>query len=75
MKQILFAVLATFFAMPIATPLLGTTASAQTRDEQVRTDRENLVKDLTWYYDDLDKGLAAAKRKNKPVMVVLRCIP
>lgn len=52
-----------------------TATSAQTRDQQVRNDRDQIVKDLTWYYDDLDKGIAAAQRTGKPMMVVLRCIP
>ena len=49
--------------------------SAQTRDQKVRSDRDQLIKDLSWYYDDLDKGITAAEKMNKPLMVVLRCIP
>lgn len=29
----------------------------------------------TWIYDDLDAGLAEAKKSGKPMMVVLRCVP
>ena len=53
----------------------GQNSFAQTRDEKVRSDREALKDDKTWHYDDLDKGIAAAKREGKPLMVVLRCIP
>ena len=63
-------------AIASATLLLGSTASAQqTRDEKVRQDREQLKDDTAWYYDDLEKGLEAAAAANKPLMVVLRCIP
>ena len=50
-------------------------ADAQTRDEKVRQDRAELLTDDSWYYDDLDAGLAAAKEQSKPLMAVLRCIP
>ena len=55
--------------------LAVTVANAQTRDEKVRQDRAELVEDDTWYYDDFDAGLSAAKEQNKPLMAVLRCIP
>src|SRR5258708_36904750 len=29
----------------------------------------------TWIYDDLDSGLAEAKKSGKPMLVVLRCVP
>ena len=48
---------------------------AQTRDEKVRNDRESLKNDESWFYDDLDRGVEEAKRADKPLMVVLRCIP
>lgn len=50
-------------------------AVAQTRDEKVINDREELIDDDTWYYDNLDAGLAEAQASGKPLMVVLRCIP
>lgn len=50
-------------------------AFGQTRDEQVRNDRQQLKDDSAWYYDDLQSGLQAAAAVNKPLMVVLRCIP
>ena len=29
----------------------------------------------TWIYDDLDAGVAEARRSGRPLMVVLRCVP
>lgn len=29
----------------------------------------------TWFYEDLEGGLAEAKRSGKPLLVVLRCVP
>jgi hypothetical protein len=28
----------------------------------------------TWFYDDLEAGIAEAARTRKPLMVVLRCV-
>ena len=50
-------------------------ATGQTRDELVRGDRDRWASDDQWYYDDLQEGIAAALEQNKPLMVVLRCIP
>ena len=36
------------------------------KDAEVRGD---------WVYDDLDAGLAQAKKAGKPAFVVLRCVP
>ena len=48
---------------------------AQTRDEMVRKDLADLKDDPVWTYNDLDAGVAEAKRTGKPLFVVLRCIP
>ena len=48
---------------------------AQTREEQVRGDREKVEADGFWIYNDLPAAFAQAKRENKPIIVVLRCIP
>ena len=45
------------------------------RDKKVRADREQLADDQRWYYDDLETGFGVARRDNKPLMIVLRCIP
>ncbi len=47
----------------------------QSREEKVRRDREKVLADGFWIYNDLEKGFAEAKRTGKPIVVVLRCIP
>ncbi len=39
-----------------------------------RNDRQ-VAEAQGWIYDDLAKGLAEAKRLDKPLMVVIRCPP
>ncbi len=58
-------------------PLLWPTcvAQAQTRDEKVRSDKEKVVADGFWIYNDLPAAMRQAKQNGKPVLVVLRCIP
>ena len=55
--------------------LFSSSSIAQTRDEKVRQDWQKLTADGSWYYDDLDAGIAVARKKKKPLMVVIRCIP
>jgi serine protease Do len=53
-------------------------AGAETvKDRQgaVLEDRAKMEKDARWIYDDIPRGLAEAKWKGKPVLVVLRCVP
>lgn len=50
-------------------------AQAVDRDTKVRNDRAEVVEAGYWIYDDLNKGLALAKQTNKPLLVVIRCIP
>jgi hypothetical protein len=51
------------------------TTHAQDRATKVRTDREQLAQSDIWTYNDLDRGIAEAKKTKKPLLVVLRCIP
>lgn len=60
------------FALLLVFP---STLNGQTRDEKVRNDRESLKNDTSWFYDDLAAGIEVATKENKPLMVVLRCIP
>jgi len=46
-----------------------------TRETKVRQDKQNLAENDIWIYNDLDRGLAEAKRTGKPLFVVIRCIP
>ncbi|MCH7988867.1 MAG: PDZ domain-containing protein [Planctomycetes bacterium] len=48
---------------------------AQTREQKVRADRDKVVAEGFWIYNDFEKGLAKAKETGKPLLVVLRCIP
>lgn len=48
---------------------------AQTRDEQVRGDREDLAGNEYWVYNNLEAGIQAARAERKPLLIVFRCIP
>jgi hypothetical protein len=50
-------------------------AVAQDRDTKVRKDREAFQGSTEWIYNDLAEGVRAAKAADKPLFVVLRCIP
>lgn len=58
--------------LPAAGAAEGT---GKTRDEMVRDDLSDWGDEGEWIYNDLEAGLAEAKRTGKPVMAVLRCIP
>src|SRR5690349_19873219 len=45
------------------------------REAKVRGDKAKLENDTNWIYNDWDKAVAEAKKANKPLMVILRCIP
>ena len=48
---------------------------AQSREEKVRSDRERVVADGFWIYNDIPGAMSKARESGKPVLVVLRCIP
>lgn len=48
---------------------------AQTREEKVHADREKVLREAFWIYNDLQAGFAEARKTGKPLLVVLRCIP
>lgn len=52
-----------------------TSISAQERKEKVLKDREEVSKDDLWFYNDFSEARAVAEKENKPMLVVLRCIP
>lgn len=61
------------FLLAAALPAL---ASAQpTTLEEIDTNFAEAPAADGWIYNNLDKGFAEAKAANKPLMVVLRCIP
>jgi hypothetical protein len=55
--------------------LAAAPAFAQTRDEKVRTDKSSVLDDGYWIYNDLPRAIDTAKRSDKPLMAVVRCIP
>ena len=58
--------------------LLAPLASADAvkdREGAVRSDREKMRTGSRWIYNDIDKGFAEAAKANKPLLVVLRCVP
>ena len=53
--------------------LCAQSAHAQNkRDTAVRADKKKLSYDDSWFYDDLEKGIAVAARTKRPLMVVFR---
>ena len=66
--------------LTVATIVLiaATSVSAQekkTRDQKVREDRQKVTSEGFWIYNDLPRAFAVAKETDKPMLVVLRCIP
>ncbi len=55
----------------------ATEAIAQNRDrnKMVLNDRQRVVEDGYWIYNNLDKATEQAKQTGKPILVVFRCIP
>ncbi len=45
------------------------------REDAVRADKKKIEADESWIYNDLNDARAQAKAENKPVMVLIRCIP
>ncbi len=61
---------ASFLIAIFAAPIFS-----QTREEKVLGDKKKFESMGLWFYNDLDGAFEAAKESNKPVLVVLRCIP
>jgi serine protease Do len=58
--------------------LFPAVASAQeklTREQKVLKDREHFESDSSWIYNDFTAALAEAKKTNKPILAVMRCLP
>jgi hypothetical protein len=47
----------------------------KTREQKVREDRQRVESEGRWIYNDLQQGIDQARKSNKPLLVVLRCIP
>lgn len=59
-------------ALVLTTPLA---AQNPTREQKVRDDKKKVEAEGYWIYNDLATATAEAKKANKPLVVVLRCIP
>ena len=57
------------------TAVLVLPAAAQDRLTKVKNDRQNVIDDGYWLYNDLPAAKEQAKESGKPILVVIRCIP
>jgi len=60
--------------LALAAVFLLTLAAPQDKDK-LREALKDTELQGTWIYDDLDAGIAEAKKSGKPMLVVLRCVP
>lgn len=61
--------------LPVILALFATELHAQDRETKVRTDRKNVLDEGYWIYNDLKTAFETARISNKPVLILLRCIP
>lgn len=61
-----------FLLLVVSVPL---SVAAQDRLTKVRNDRQNVIDDGYWIYNDLTAAKEQAKESGKPILVVIRCIP
>ena len=59
----------------ILSSALAPAEAVKDREGAVRNDRATMENDARWIYNDYHKGFAEARRKGKPLLVVLRCVP
>ena len=67
-----------FTAVLALTAFLATsTLAAPPKDRKtaVLDDRKEVSADARWVYTDFGKGAADAKKDNRPMLVVFRCVP
>jgi serine protease Do len=69
LSRLCFALLFSFLSFSAAA------AQQVDRDTKVRNDKQDVVQAGFWIYDDLERGIALAKQTQKPLLVVIRCIP
>jgi hypothetical protein len=70
MKRAVFAFVNILLCLLVASPI-----AAQDRKTKVLNDRDTFANNEVWLYNDLTEALAEAKAKNKPLLVVFRCVP
>src|SRR5262245_27841654 len=59
----------------LASLTVAASLHAQDRLTKVRNDRQNVIDDGYWIYNDLPAARQQAKETGKPILVVVRCIP
>ncbi len=62
----------TLLAVCLMASFASTGFTQNKRDQAVRGDRQKLLGNQAWVYNDLDKATAAAKAAKKPILVVFR---
>jgi serine protease Do len=55
--------------------VLPVSEAAESRDEKVNRDKNNVESSGLWIYNDLDHAVLEARRSKKPILVTFRCIP
>src|ERR1043166_6609419 len=65
------------FALVVGVLAIGSVFAETVKDREgaVREDKATMEKDARWIYNDWKKGFEKAKWENKPLLVVLRCVP
>ncbi|MFN8854159.1 MAG: Trx7/PDZ domain-containing (seleno)protein [Planctomycetaceae bacterium] len=64
-----------FIALLAVTPSSLRAQEKPTRQQKVLADREKVLAEGFWIYNDLDRGLAEARQTGRPLLVALRCLP
>ncbi|MEZ6066620.1 MAG: Trx7/PDZ domain-containing (seleno)protein [Planctomycetaceae bacterium] len=56
-------------------PIAAVAQQKPTREQLVRQDKQRILAEGFWIYNDLDRAFAEARKSGKPLLVVLRCLP
>ncbi len=64
-----------FLSLGAVVAFAGVLAAQNPREVKVKKDREAFANDEHWIYNDLARAMEEARKENKPLMVVFRCIP
>src|SRR4051812_19233510 len=68
-------IITSFLALGLLFGLASIADTVKDREAAVRGDRATMEKDARWIYNDWERGFELAKKLNKPLLVVLRCVP
>jgi hypothetical protein len=56
-------------------PNFGVAQEKVSRQQKVIQDRDRFQSDASWIYNDFEAARAEAKKLNKPILAVMRCLP